>query len=836
MSENFKLIDINNAIDQCLSKGVVGNEPILNLIDNGKFIPKEGWLWDYKETINLEAEGIAKTVLQVASFFNSYGGYIIYGVKEVVKDLIFEPQSVDFSNFNLAQLRDNIKKYTGNIIDITFKEVQVCLAEKNYNMGVLYIPKRETRSKPIPFIKNGPMKNNKPLFNINDTYLRILDECRKANTPDDWQLLFSERNFFSINNIESSKLADKRYFEHNLPSKSLICNDFIGREDLLTELWEWLNDEFEFVKILSGDGGKGKTSIAYKFCRTFLENPPIEYERILWLSVKEKQFSGINNSYYEIQDADFSDSLSFLICLADHSALDVKVYEDVSEKVIKKDLKENLPLFPSVVVVDDIDSLEDDEQKKIVDICRQLGSINVRFLITTRKKLAYSSDLCIDVPGLHFGEFDEYINKMCQKLNLSSLSSKALRNLHDKCDGSPLLSASILRLYKQGIDFNSALKEWSGQAGEDARNAALKREIDSLSSNAKRILLIIYYFKSCSFTELKKIAGIERIKLVDYLEELQSLFLVDEPRIINAEQRFSISNTTALLVGSNENELAHDYKKIQELVKKSKSDIGDKKTGNRYKIGLAIRQCIALLDDNRVNDAIATVDKELSNFPSNPDLLLMKARCLLNDENPNYEKVRGILKNSIAKGQQKEIAFELWYESEQKLESANGIIEVSNAALQVGDINHRNWYKRLARGYLLRAKYRGGHAQIKDYQDASLNLVKLLRVVSISEKDSIVNQLYMIHDQIWMHLEKDNNYGWLNVFDNIYDLIRSGDKRTVMYQRCFRCLIETKHEHNNSEKKEVSYNIRKDKLLEILDKRSSKDKLDRPFDDLINSI
>ncbi|MBL8285934.1 MAG: putative DNA binding domain-containing protein [Acinetobacter johnsonii] len=320
MSENFKLIDINNAIDQCLSKGVVGNEPILNLIDNGKFIPKEGWLWDYKETINLEAEGIAKTVLQVASFFNSYGGYIIYGVKEVVKDLIFEPQSVDFSNFNLAQLRDNIKKYTGNIIDITFKEVQVCLAEKNYNMGVLYIPKRETRSKPIPFIKNGPMKNNKPLFNINDTYLRILDECRKANTPDDWQLLFSERNFFSINNIESSKLADKRYFEHNLPSKSLICNDFVGREDLLTELWEWLNDEFEFVKILSGDGGKGKTSIAYKFCRTFLENPPIEYERILWLSVKEKQFSGINNSYYEIQDADFSDSLSFLICLADHSA------------------------------------------------------------------------------------------------------------------------------------------------------------------------------------------------------------------------------------------------------------------------------------------------------------------------------------------------------------------------------------------------------------------------------------------------------------------------------------------------------------------------------------
>lgn len=836
MSDNFELASISEKIYNYLTKAIVGDQPIHTLIENSEFIPKEGWLWDYKENFGSDNDGIAKTILQILSFHNSYGGYIIYGVAEVVKDLSFKPLNLSFESFNLAQLRDKIKDYTGYIIDITFKEVEICLNNEFYNMGIVFVPKRSKNVKPISFIKNGPQVNNKNIFNKNDTYVRILDECRKANTPDEWQLLFSDRSYSFISELCSPNDNRKKYFEHNLPSRSLICNNFFGREILLGELWEWLNDDFEFVKILSGDGGKGKTSIAYEFCKTFIENPPVEYERILWLSVKESQFSGIDNSYYEIQEADFLDAASFLICLAENCTIDVSKYIDLSDKVIKKDLRDSLPHFPSLIVVDDIDSLKDDDQKKVVDTCRQLGSSNVRFLITTRKKLAYSSDLCIDVPGLPFDEFTLYIKSICEKFNLNQLSNKELIKIHEKCDGSPLLSASILRLYKQGVDLNYAIQEWSGQAGEDARNAALKREIDSLSSNAKRILLIIFYFKSCSFTELKQIAGIEEIRLVDYLEELQSLFLVDEPKIIKSEERFSISNTTALIVSSNIENLAHDYQKLNTLIKASRSQSGDRKKGNRLKVGAAIRQALALLNDCRTTEAIATVEKELLNFPNNADLILMKARCLNCEEKPDYEKIRSLIKNSIEKGQRKELAFQLWFEAEQKLESANGIIEVSTSAIEWDGFNQRNWLERLASGHLLRSKLRDGEASLKDLKDASIALSKVLKLVNISEKDIVKNQLYAIHDKIWFKLEKDNNYSWLTAFDMIFNLIKSGDARTTMFQRSGRCLMEAKSEGGFSEKKEFAYNACKSKFIIFLESRSNKDKIDRPFEDITQGL
>lgn len=835
MNENFELAAISEKIYEYITKAIIGEQPIQALIENSTFIPKEGWLWDYKENYNSDNNGIAKTILQILSFHNTYGGYIIYGVKEFVKDTDFRPLNLDFSDFKVAQIRDKIKEYTGCLVDITFKEIKVNLSDKIYNMGIILIPKRSRKVKPISFIKNGPQLNNKSVFSKNDTYLRVLDECKKANTPDDWQLLFSERNYTFIDQMNVS-FQNKQYFEHNLPSRSLICNNFVGREELLGELWEWLNDDFEFVKILSGDGGKGKTSIAYEFCKTFIETPPIEFERILWLSVKEQQFSGIDNSYYEIQDADFSDTISFLICLAEHSTLNISDYEDIAEKVIKKDLRDALPHFPSLIVVDDIDSLKDDDQKKVVDICRQLGSSFVRFLITTRKKLAYSSDLCIDVPGLPIDEFAIYINTICVKFKLNELDSKKLRKLHESCDGSPLLSASILRLYKQGIEFNTAIKQWSGQAGEDARNAALKREIDSLSSNAKRILLIIFYFKSCSFTELKQIAGIAETRLVEYLEELQSLFLVDEPKIINSEERFSVSNTTTLIVSANVKDLAHDYQRLNQSIKALRTQSGDRKKGNRFKVGAAIRQALALLKDERVPEAIDTITKELVSFPDNPDLILMKARCLIYTEKPDYEKIRNFIKISIGKGQRKEIAYQLWYDVEQKLESANGIIEVSLSATEVDEFNKKNWYERLSNGYLLRSKFRDGQAFLKDLNDASEALSKVLKLANISEKEIVKDQLYKLHDKIWYRLERDNEYGWLNVFDMVFSLIKRGDARTLMFQRCCRCLIEVNSEGKLSDKKEIAYEARKNKFISFLNTRSNKDKVDRPFDDLMESL
>jgi len=449
MNSDFDLTEVNRVVYSCISRGCVGAEPLEALILDDSFIPKENWLWDYKEAINTDALGLAKTVLQIVSFYNTCGGYLFYGVKELEKDKVFVPVSIDLSQVDLAQLRNKIKHFTGQSIDITFKDVTYLLKSEEHKAGVIYIPKRDKYSNPVSFIKNGPEKKpGKPLFSPDETYLRSLDECVKATTTNDWQTLFSAREFAapygSDNNFDKSNHLK---ITHNLPDRNLICSNFVGREKILSSLWEWLSDDMEYTKILSGDGGKGKTSIAYQFCRSFIQSPPVNYERVVWVSAKEKQFSGINNEYFELQESDFNNSESFLNILIENCALDASEYEDVSTKQIKRDLKEALPLFPSIYVVDDIDSLEEGEQRRVVDACRQLGSINNRYLITTRKKLAYSSDICLDVPGFPLQDFTMYISSLIDKYNLKEIKGKEIENLHNTCDGSPLLAASILRLY-----------------------------------------------------------------------------------------------------------------------------------------------------------------------------------------------------------------------------------------------------------------------------------------------------------------------------------------------------------------------------------------------------
>jgi len=834
----FELSDINTKIFDYLKQGTMGVGPIKVLSPDDQFVPKEGWLWDYKQSIASDKLGLAKTALQIVSFHNSYGGYILYGIGEKVKDKDFSPVELDLTQVDPAQIRNKIKHYTGINIDFTFKDVDYSINGTSYKFGLIHVPLRTQNETPIQFIKNGPEKNSgKPLFNRDDTYYRNQDECIPATTCSDWQILFSSRDFTQMLSagraIEGDEAAT---ITHNLPDKNLICSEFVGRSAVLNLLWSWLADEFEYTKILSGDGGKGKTSIAYEFCRSFLQAPPVQYERVVWLSAKEQQFSGITNDFYDLQNSDFNSATSFLQCLAEECALDNSEYNELSYTAIKRDLKSGLKIFPSLYIVDDLDSLDDENQRKVVDACRQLGTPSVRFLVTTRKKLAYSADICIDVPGLDEDDFHKYIDTVVLRYKLKTITNKDVKKIYNQCDGSPLLSASILRLYKLGSPLIEALNEWKGHAGEDARNAALKKEIASLSSESRRILLIIFYFKSCSLAEIKQTAGIEKIKLNDCLEELQSLFLVNEPKFIESEDRFSISNTTHLLVAENVSDMAYDYQKLKNDIKTMKSGVPDQKKGNRRLIGMAISQSLALIKENRIPDAIKTVDQQLIRFPKNSDLLLMKARCLSSNESPKYEDIKRLLKESIESGQKKELAYELLYKSERKLNSASGMLEVSTRAYQLNNSNEEVWLLRLANAYVAMSEVRDASSVIKDLMHASDALTMSMERSNKFTRDIRIKELNLLHDLIWKKLEVDATYSWLSSFDIVMELIVRGDSRTSLYLNARRCLDEARTESTMSKGKLDAYMICVEKFIRHIKSRPIPDQKSRPFNDLTSGL
>ncbi|HHQ4088124.1 TPA: hypothetical protein ACSPZB_004713, partial [Citrobacter freundii] len=279
----------------------------------------------------------------------------------------------------------------------------------------------------------------------------------------------------------------------------------------------------------------------------------------------------------------------------------------------------------------------------------------------------------------------------------------------------PLLTQSILRLCKLGDNLDAAISEWKGKTGEDARNAALFREIQGLTFDAKRVILCIYYFDNCSKSELQQSCGLGKVKLDDVLIELNSLFLVNTPQFIENEARFSISTTTKLIVGGLQEKLAADYKKLKLSIQKLRSGLPTPgKKGNMQRIGLAISQALALMREERESEAIATITTELQRQPKNPDLLLAHARCLIQSKRPDYETARTILQSAHENGQEKEMLFDFWFNCESQLGSIAGETEVCRKALKLKLNKEYKWSYQLAKSLVRRSSLRSGVDKVND--------------------------------------------------------------------------------------------------------------------------
>ncbi|WGK56327.1 ATP-binding protein [Pantoea sp. SS70] len=802
MDYKHRVNEVKKFVYQCIIQGACAEELLKYLYVDGEIIGKESALWDFKYELNSDDTSLSKVIKQISSFYNSYGGYIIYGIEETIKDREFKPVSFDSNKVNPAQLRTLLNNNLDIAIDITVSAATITYDNQSFIITAIHIPQRTKEiGTPAKFIKNA--KKNKTdnsaklEFCEGDVFLRKLDECKKATLSEDWQFLFSDRNliFTNVNKINIS-------LEHNLPDKKMICADFFGRKNFLSLLWEWLSDPFEYTKILAGDGGKGKTSLAYKFCQEFIESPPFGFERIVWLSAKEKQFSGISNDYFDLRQADFYDFNSFLLTLSDYCALDTEDLENTSTQGIKTKLRAALPVFPSLIIVDNVDSLQNNDQLLIVDACRQFGQNNIRFLITTRNRFSYSDDSCIPITGLERKDYDDFIKSSSEKYKLNIPKPKQIELIYNATDGSPLLTQSILRLCKLGDNFESAVLEWKGQAGEDARNAALLREIMSLDFDAKKVILCIFYFDSCSKSELEQACGFAKIKLNDALQQLQSLFLVNAPKFIDNEDRFSISNTTKLLINGIQSELSTDYLKLKRDITNSRRGINTSaRKGNVKRIGLAISQALALMKSKRESEAISTITNELQRQPKNPDLLLAHARCILECDKPNYEEARKLLRESYDNGQDKEILFDFWYNCESSMSSTTGEIEVSKLALSKNKFKEYKWCYYLAKSLAFRSSLRRGADKVNDLIEASTYLSRAIKDSHNSNRDIHKSESNEIHNLIWNILENDSSIGWAASFDYMIKLISHGDIRAFVFKNTHKCILEAESEARNQKSK-----------------------------------
>jgi hypothetical protein len=196
-------------------------------------------------------------------------------------------------------LNKRIQGATGHSVETIFRLIEVELHSQTISVGLLLIPKRSNRVRPAQFKKTAiKSPTGKVAYEQNDVYFRQLDNCKKAITAEELEFLFSSRELDVIS-------TGSRIIENNLPARDIELSKFVGRDKEMYELWIWLGDAFSPVKILSGLGGVGKTSIAYTFSERLIYEAKSNIDRVIWLGAKEESFSAIKAKMMPLQRVDF---------------------------------------------------------------------------------------------------------------------------------------------------------------------------------------------------------------------------------------------------------------------------------------------------------------------------------------------------------------------------------------------------------------------------------------------------------------------------------------------------------------------------------------------------
>jgi hypothetical protein len=784
--DELKIQDIKRQLAQHVAQGKLDIGVVDALRQGEHFAPIECEVLDFKEQCGEDALSLGKTVRQIVSFYNTYGGYLLYGVAETQSETEFRLVGVPKDSIDVKQLKDKIKNYTGSSIAISLQYFHLpASSEEKKFVALLHVPKRVSPD-PLAFGKDGPGDGkNRQIFRADDIYFRAGDECLEAKGKHIAFLNGLRPNpLQAATAVLEEEVRRKVITDQNLPDRNFICPRFVGREAVLEALWSWLADDFSHARVLAGAGGLGKTSIAYEFAKELCVEAAAQFEKIIWVTAKKQQFSGISNNYLDVPETHFETFKELLSTIAAALGYLDSELEGASEKMLKKMVKDGLQTTPAFMVVDDVDSLTPDEQKRVLETGMMLGGTGSRLLMTTRFNQSYSPDIAITIEGLEGDEYREYLAALQDRFKSPPLTARQILHLHETTGGSPLFTESLIRLFKV-LDPDKAIKQWRGQHGEQAREAALRREVDLLTGEAKRILLTVAFLQSCSITELLEVTGYSEAQLLGPVDQLKALFLVSAPQI-TAEGRFGIdANTRALVLGLKQS-LVADHARLEQRAAEIRRNASIRKANKQnWVVGAAIRQAAALLRANKPEEAIQTINVALRKQRDNADLLCMKARCIVESASPDHEEARRLCRQAYDGGCRKEQLFDVWYEAEWTVRHYAGAIEAIEAAFAEGVADVQRWTIRKAAAtlHLAQAQEASGNDEraIKDYWACAEFLHSAIRGGRQVTGENLRTQMFDVHNSLWRLLKRQlpTLDGCLRALDSVHKMRAMGDYRVV---------------------------------------------------------
>lgn len=331
-----------------------------------------------------------------------------------------------------------------------------------------------------------------------------------------------------------------------LPPRESIVPLFIGRRAQIEALHQWLMNPDLPRWSLVGDGGKGKSAIAFQFAdRVRRYNPSKNLELVVWMTAKKRRLVGGTVVTAQPDFTTLDEGLNFL--------LDVFGLDAPATMAAKKDaVLEALSVFPTLLVIDDIDSVDAQDADVRAFFTEDVQRTKARVLFTSRRSLFGMEARQTPVLGFTKEDGEAFIYSKARELGIDSARlTESIERLLSVTEGSPLYVEDLLRLCHV-ISVGDAIRQWERKGGETARSYALEREIEELTRGdrlARQVLIACALAGTpLSAAEIAILVERRTSDVEATLNDLRQFYLVPEPTVVEDVMLFDLNPNTRSLV------------------------------------------------------------------------------------------------------------------------------------------------------------------------------------------------------------------------------------------------------------------------------------------------
>jgi hypothetical protein len=324
---------------------------------------------------------------------------------------------------------------------------------------------------------------------------------------------------------------------------------------------------------------------------------------------------------------DFEDIESFLkSLLLETGCPPSEIDEDSSPDNLRHLCLGHLSSFRYLVIVDDVDTLDDEMQQEMLYLISFLfARSRSKALMTARRNLGLPRKNFLELSGLNEFEFADFVSQAASILKIPSPcspQSSSMAKFHSITGGSPLFAMSVLRLVSLGERFTDALVSWEGADGDAVREAAFSKEVSRLTLLEARVLLCAAYLAYTSPVELSSLLGVSRYEIQRALDTLRQFSMISIESDLPGGATMVVPRTIALTSRVIERRVPN-ASSLRVLCNEQRSIHEDP----THFVSDAIRRSMAYLRASDFATALSTIETALQRLPDHPDLLCMLGRC-----------------------------------------------------------------------------------------------------------------------------------------------------------------------------------------------------------------